>query len=562
METPRHDESQGDAPHPRGGVHVLARCVFLNKDTAPEEDAEGRLAMFRHTLLVWGTTPKRTTTTPHYSDQAAVPDSVTLMWRADDVREPVEIEGHSDCLVREGDDVEGKEDLINTLLSEDPRPVRFHGTLRNAGDPSALEIELANGAVFRTGSDILQGGKCLGNTIANGKPESKRSETHASYDAAALSRSDSAHAFPTTADEDARIIASPEAFAITALMCDYPDKRNMRPDINAMLVEHKRANSVARTYLDLAEVIPIDVDATEQGTVARLMQGVSQYRASRDEALAVLYVIARLLGSPDGKADVGFTELLDVEGSTRLGREDRAARALDLHNAFLAANAWKINVRRPWKSGGKAIMIEHDAPMFHYEGPAYREGQKPLPGMGWSTPQGFVFRDSTVSAQLRSEPKQASPFGPLLHIARIPRGQAWGDWAVSIGMALGIFVGRVNAQNVGATVRHSRRLLLNTFPPHHNVEAILSSSNPQRAREYWAKAMNTLIEQGVVGSYEEPPRRSGKGWKETWLDEMVVVRLSGEWERVAERVHSASEANLERFRGRGGDRKRRHLPVT
>ena len=549
---PMPDESQGAAPCWSAGVHVLARCVSAEKNAVPEDNAEGRLAMFRHTLMAWGTRPKHMTEAPRQSvpNQAPAIDTVTLMWRPDDVREPVEIAGPEGCFVREGNDVHGEEDLLTTLVSEDPRPVRLHGRLRDSGDPSTLEIELPNGAVFRTSSDILKGGTTRANVFSEPVAAIGSSTERSDDETIALDQDTPERAFPTTVDEDARVIASPEAFAITALMSDYPKRRHMRTDPHTLRVEHRRPKAAAHTYLDLSEIVPYDVDETEADTSVRLMDGVSRHSVSRDEALSVLYAVARLLDSPEGKADVGFTELLDLEGKTRLGRDERAARALELHRAFVAANAWKVCVRRPWKSGGKTTLIEHDAPMFHYEGPAYRAGQKPLPGMGWTTPHGFVFRDSTLSAQMRKEPKQASPFGPLIQLARIPRGQACGDWAVSIGMALGIFVGRVNAGDVGATVRHTRRLLLTTFTPDRDPEAILRGNDPQRAREYWAKAMGALREQGMVVGYDDPAQNRGKGWKDSWLDEVVTIRLAGEWARVAERIQSAKADNVLKLRTR------------
>lgn len=350
--------------------------------------------------------------------------------------------------------------------------------------------------------------------------------------------------FGTTADP-LGFSATPETYEAVALLCDYHERKNISIDPLSMRAVHQRPKALARSYLDLADKLRYDPLAPPADTEALLWAEVGRLDGSRNEALVSLYVLSKILDSKTGAADVGFAELMDLEGSKDATKAERVARSVSYDGAFKISSAWKINVRRPWKGGGKVTMIEHDAPLFHYEGPAYKEGQKPLPGMPLVAPHGYVFRASTLTEHLRNNPAQACVFGPLLSIARIPRGKAWGDWAVSIGLSVSVFLGRVNAHEVGDRIRHTRRKLLLMFPPDHGPEELLNGKNPGRAREYWSDAIKTLVEQGIVAHIEEPNPTSRKGWKDDWLDEVVTITLAGEWARIANELRDGKASTIE-----------------
>jgi hypothetical protein len=133
-----------------------------------------------------------------------------------------------------------------------------------------------------------------------------------------------------------------------------------------------------------------------------------------------------------------------------------------------------------------------------------------------------------------------SDFSDVLQIARIPAGKTPGAWAQSIGLATQQrFRERTRKARVltggeggGRTLRFppfTQRDLLTLFPAQPSVAAILTGPKPHRAREYWRKAMQILIDLEIVDydlrAERAPDMRSG--WQDAWLDEPLEIRPAG-----------------------------------
>ena len=289
-------------------------------------------------------------------------------------------------------------------------------------------------------------------------------------------------------------------------------------------------------------------DDDRQGFMRKLLD---EMPTTRDEAFAVLYVVASLIQSPEGTVDISRRELLSFEGvvtgergATRGVQESRDAA---YQNAFRALSSWKIWGEREWRNPEtkKKEMIRSRDPLALYTGPFWT-AQKALPGLAQELPDGYTFVDSPLTKQLRKS--NPIPFGDLTALARIPRGKVAGDWAASVGLAV-LFYGRVKAHDDGDTFQVTRRTLLERFDPVNSPDELLKGKNPGRAIEYWHQAVGLLKEAGLIEGVEEPDETRGRGWASKWLDVKVAVKLSGIASEQAKGIRSAKERQT---KARGG----------
>lgn len=126
--------------------------------------------------------------------------------------------------------------------------------------------------------------------------------------------------------------------------------------------------------------------------------------------------------------------------------------------------------------------------------------------------------------------KQFLSCGEIL--CSIPGERVAGDWARSIGSALGYYWRLAPSQVVKGTRNNpTRRELLYMYIPKTSPEDILNSDNPTRARDYWRAAITSLVEkkfirksgEGAKPDCKEYPR---KGWQQAWLSEQVEIQPS------------------------------------
>jgi hypothetical protein len=155
--------------------------------------------------------------------------------------------------------------------------------------------------------------------------------------------------------------------------------------------------------------------------------------------------------------------------------------------------------------------------------------------------------------RFRGNDKILEYFGNIFKLSGLPTGQAHGEWALSIGMALnqlwreraynGAQVDRTGDTNQEVIIYKkpfTRFELLSIFPPmKFKVDEILKSANPKRAQEYWVDAVDLLKEKDKqtietkkqISHYKELtgiplPRQ---GWQDVWLHQHKFdIRPTGE----------------------------------
>lgn len=115
-----------------------------------------------------------------------------------------------------------------------------------------------------------------------------------------------------------------------------------------------------------------------------------------------------------------------------------------------------------------------------------------------------------------SDTAQFLPMGEML--GSIPPNQSSGAWARSLGLAYFHWC-RVHLHTaLNDEASPSRQELLKQFPSKtSNYEAILNSSNPSRALNYWRGAEDYLREAGFIITTTTSESTTRQNWKELWL---------------------------------------------
>jgi hypothetical protein len=155
--------------------------------------------------------------------------------------------------------------------------------------------------------------------------------------------------------------------------------------------------------------------------------------------------------------------------------------------------------------------------------------------------------------RFRGNDKMLEYFGNILKLSGLPTGQAHGEWALSIGMALsqlwreraykGAQVNRTGDNNQEVIIYNkpfTRAELLSMFPPtKFPVGEILKGTDPKRAQKHWDDAIALLREKDnqtietkkQISHYKELtgvplPRQ---GWQDIWLNQHKFdIRPTGE----------------------------------
>ncbi len=155
--------------------------------------------------------------------------------------------------------------------------------------------------------------------------------------------------------------------------------------------------------------------------------------------------------------------------------------------------------------------------------------------------------------RFRGNDKMLEYFGDILKLSGLPTGQAHGEWALSIGMALnqlwrqraynGAQVNRTGDTNQEVVVYKepfTRAELLSKFPPtKFKIDEILKSTDPKRAQKYWDDAIDLLKEKPnqtietkkQISYYKELTGKPlpRQGWQDIWLNQHKFdIRPTGE----------------------------------
>jgi hypothetical protein len=154
----------------------------------------------------------------------------------------------------------------------------------------------------------------------------------------------------------------------------------------------------------------------------------------------------------------------------------------------------------------------------------------------------FPLEEVPVSVQLVISPDwemiltspqtaQYLPMGETL--GAIPGNKPSGAWARVIGLSLASFWRRLPREALDGSIKPTRRELVERYPPKTGtVDEILSSTQPNRALDYWCSALDILVEMGFLENSGETlvkieaqkRRLPRQGWANDWLEEVVDLR--------------------------------------
>jgi hypothetical protein len=287
-----------------------------------------------------------------------------------------------------------------------------------------------------------------------------------------------------------------------------------------------------------------------------------------DAALAFLY-IARLLAPPMANlpqdysgAWVDVDDVISKIGWAARNAEHRLELRRRVYQFLLfGARAEVVGARRSTykdRQTGEVIDTVIQSALWHIH-----DRELPAQKSLFPTSEIPVRVEVVISrqwAKLLTSPQTAQylPMGEIL--GAIPGSKASGAWARVVGLALASFWRRNPRESTAGTLKPTRRELLERYPPKTGtVEAILSSTKPIRAVEYWCGAMAILVETGllenvgeaVVSFEDQKARMPRQGWADGWLNELVDLRPGPLLkDAVAGRVAALPVAPVRRKRGR------------
>lgn len=333
---------------------------------------------------------------------------------------------------------------------------------------------------------------------------------------------------------DYSVITAEEAGAVAKFYADAPTKTNMWWDEAGLKWIHRderrRHGVIFKASASTSEAALSELDETLK-------------KLGKDAMGTFFYALAKLVNSKGVTEFLGFTEMAELHGKKRkMGEaegDDFARRMEDQLRLSNSLELWASGSWREWTdSKGKKITVRCEGPLIRFHAPYYRHGQPPLPGQ-WKRPEGWLVYATPWIEMFRDDPTLLPYIGRLKSISQIQTGKVSGDWAQSMAYCIAIN-GRSNAQKGGRLVKISRKVLLTKYQtkPENAPDVILSGSNPNRAREYFADAMEILKgDQGkgisqVISDYkdpDDPQARGRKGWGKAWLNDSIEITLSDEF---------------------------------
>lgn len=159
------------------------------------------------------------------------------------------------------------------------------------------------------------------------------------------------------------------------------------------------------------------------------------------------------------------------------------------------------------------------------------------------------------------ETAQYLPMGELL--GAIPGAKPSGAWARVLGLALASFWRRHSQTAAGGGLKPTREELLDRYKPATApVAEVLGSTNPRRALEYWAGALQILVDCEFLAKEGEAAltvtqmlaKLPRKHWQKDWFAERVTLhpgaKLQVPIQNIAASLPPSRPINLKRKRGR------------
>jgi hypothetical protein len=253
----------------------------------------------------------------------------------------------------------------------------------------------------------------------------------------------------------------------------------------------------------------------------------------------------------------GLDDLMKVVGWTPQNTRDREEKRRTLYRWLTLFDNLSVhgNRRRVYTDTlNKSIDTTIQSKLFmisELEFPEQSEQQIRLDGS--QAPVTVTLTCGPWLERFRGNDKVLEYFGNILKLSGLPTGQAHGEWALSIGMALnqlwreraykGAEVNRTGDNNQEVIIYKkpfTRAGLLSMFPPtKFKVDEILKSTDPKRAQNYWDDAIALLTEKTKqtietkkqISYYKELTGKPlpRQGWQDIWLNQHEFdIRPTGE----------------------------------
>lgn len=270
-------------------------------------------------------------------------------------------------------------------------------------------------------------------------------------------------------------------------------------------------------------------------------------------------VLSWLLES--GDVNTSLDELIAAIGRQEDARRSRAARHEWRENVWrwllvfesLAVKGARPGIwREPEVKGEKRRKIPEERltsedPLLLITGRRFVAGEEGEAGP--LVPKEISLTLGAWAKQFKGNREILTTLGNVRDVAAIPCGKPSGDWAACAGLVL-LQLWREQATKGAPSTylsstkkgendkkgpevealktRHftRRELLARSLRPDCDVQNILKSDTPRRAKEYWTRAMKELEERNIIGFYEElePLGSNRANWQEAWLDQPLDIR--------------------------------------
>jgi hypothetical protein len=179
---------------------------------------------------------------------------------------------------------------------------------------------------------------------------------------------------------------------------------------------------------------------------------------------------------------------------------------------------------------------------------------------GDNIPTGITVAAGDKLNEHRGNKKILQDIGNARRLAGLPTGQAQGDWAVSIGLALNYYwregasraqINRAGEENLPTPMvkKFTRKELLDMFPSvKFPVNDILESDKPKRAQVFFDGAIKLLKKKGVISWVSPPATLPRQGWQRTWLnEEMLDIRPANEAKQNVMDIAKAAQNKRKSF---------------
>ena len=272
-----------------------------------------------------------------------------------------------------------------------------------------------------------------------------------------------------------------------------------------------------------------------------------------DETLTATYGFIQLVNSNSNEVDLTVKELLVFNGKDNLYGEARRKQIEKYERTFQLWVKYTVICRDYYtdRTTNKRAPRVYKESFIKRVRPFWdNSSQLSFPFSGVA-PDGFTLEVTEVTKMFRQYPEMLKLFGDLLPLAELPSGQASNVWAKHIGMTVVQLIRNniSNNSNQGITRALTRRVLLYNYPcpERYDAEKILKSKNPQKALDYWGKAINRLKEAGLIATVKEPPfpktkdgKKKTQGWQDDWLDQAVTITLTEPYGKPLKAIYGSS----------------------